>query len=681
LDIYIRKRGSGPSIVAVAAFLFGLLIGFSACYAIFVPQGEQSGPPTVASLPSDQTPEGESPEPGPSAPPVDTPPEPETPAVAETPPDPGTELEMLEDTWVARHLFLAINGTKLDDATRDLLAELKPGGIVLTGENITSKIQTIGLTKSIKDAVGLGKDIDSLPLIAVAQEGGEAGNPLRLTDAPSLASIGERRDLELARAVGLNYAESSVGRGIGVLFAPILDVYAADTPEAVRARSLGADYQAVRSLGLAFAQGVTQGGVIPVVKHFPGIGAATGDGRETIAVLPNEIPLEEVVFPFNEAVTRGIPGILVGHVAVPAFDTDAPNRPASLSPKMLTDLVRKTWKYSGVIVADDLTAPAIAQALSPGEAAVQAFAAGCDAAILLDPDFKTIRDVVSAVDEAVNAGVLSRTALSDSKERLDRWQQWLRKPVPGITGEIPPLPPLQVAGETPTPALTAPLSPASTYTVVSGDTLYKVAQTYNVTIQQLQEWNNLRNTTLRVGQVLAVGPATAEPESEPAATPEALPAEPVEAQAEPEAPAEPDAQAPAEESSEPPESAMPPEEVPEETPEIVEAVATTVTHTVKAGEYLATIANTYGVAYQDIMRWNNLSSTNIYAGQKLTIHQGGEPAPEAAAPEAAERTYTVQRGDFLGKIAEQHGVTVRQLMDWNNLSSIDLEVGQVLVIK
>jgi LysM repeat protein len=65
----------------------------------------------------------------------------------------------------------------------------------------------------------------------------------------------------------------------------------------------------------------------------------------------------------------------------------------------------------------------------------------------------------------------------------------------------------------------------------------------------------------------------------------------------------------------------------------------------------------------------------------LTIHQGGEPAPEAAAPEAAERTYTVQRGDFLGKIAEQHGVTVRQLMDWNNLSSIDLEVGQVLVIK
>ncbi len=664
MDIYIRKRGTGPSLVAVAAFLFGLLIGFTACYAIFVDHGGPAGPGKIASLPPEAAAPAQPPAEQPP-PKVETPPEPESPAPSEAPPAPGTELEQLEDAWAARHLFIAVKGTKLDDATRDLLAELKPGGVVLQADNITIKTQTIGLIKSIKDAVGLGKDIDSLPLIAVAQEGG-AMNVMNLSDAPSAATIGEHRDIEFARSVGQNFASAAADRGIGVLLAPVLDVYPADAPEILRARSLGTDYQVVNSLGLAFAEGVTLGGAIPVVKHFPGLGYAKGDGYETVAVLPEDVPLEEVVFPFNEAVTRGVPGILVGHVAVPAFDTEAPNRPASLSPKMLTELVRGTWNYSGAIIADDLSAPAITKSLSVGEAAVQALAAGCDAAIVLDPSFDTIRGVVGAIDDAVTAGVLSRESLSDSKERLDAWQQWLRKPVPGLTGAIPELPPLPAAGETEAPVPAAPLSPAQTYEVVGGDTLYKIAQTYHATIQQLQDWNNLKNSTLRVGQKLIVSPPEATPK------PEAAPAPPAEGPAETAEPSEPTAEAP--------ESAMPPESVPDEAPEPV-AEQKTVSHTVKPGEFLATIADQYGVTYQEIMRWNKLSSTNIYAGQKLTIHVGGEPAANASAPQPEEQKYTVQSGDFLGKIADQYGVTVKQLMEWNNLSGIELQVGQVLVIK
>ena len=708
MEIYIRKRGSGPSIVAVIAFIFGLLIGFTACYAIFGPHAAAPpGPREIASLPPDLPAPSEEPAPPPV---TDAPPEPETPAVAEPPPAPGSELEMLEDAWAARHLFVAIQGTKLDDATRDLLAELKPGGVVLTAENITIKTQTIGLIKSIKDAVSLGKEIDNLPLIAVAQEGGDM-NVLNLSDAPGAATIGKRRNIEVARGYGQDFAKSATDRGIGVVFAPVLDVYPADAPESEQARSFGTDFQVVNSLGLAFAEGLTLGGAIPVVKHFPGLGYADGDGRETIAVLPENVALEEVVFPFNEAVTHGVPGILVGHVAVPAFDKEAPNRPASLSPKLLTELVRGTWNYSGVIVADDLSAPAIAQTLSVGEAAVQALAAGCDAAIVLNPDFATIRNVVTAIDDAVKAGVLNRAALSDSKKRLDAWQQWLRKPVPGLKGTIPELPPLPVAGETVAPAPAAPLEPARTHKVVSGDTLFKVAQTYDVTISQLQEWNNMKGTTLRIGQTLIVSPAaqTPKPEPEPAGS-EAPPAEPEpaapadsepetpdsamppeevsEEAPEPEAAAETAPAAPADSEPETPDSAMPPEEVPEEAPEPEAAAENapaagqkTVTHTVKSGEFLSTIADQYGVAYQDIMRWNNLSDTNIRAGQKLTIHTGGEPEAAAAAPEPAEQKYTVQSGDFLGKIADQYGVTVQQLMEWNNLSSIDIRVGQVLAIR
>ena len=79
----------------------------------------------------------------------------------------------------------------------------------------------------------------------------------------------------------------------------------------------------------------------------------------------------------------------------------------------------------------------------------------------------------------------------------------------------------------------------------------------------------------------------------------------------------------------------------------------------------------------------NWTKKNSQAGvpQKLTIHTGGEPQAAAPAPEPAEQKYTVQRGDFLGKIADQYGVTVQQLMEWNNLSGIDIQVGQVLVIR
>ena len=748
MNIYTRKQNSVLTFLFLGSFVFGLLIGFGLCYAIFAGKGavqevqHAAAPSTEAPAPPD--------EPAPSEPPVE-PAEPssETPApppveTATLPPEPSG-LEEVEDSWAARHLFVAVNGTKLDDKTRDMLAELKPGGVVLAPGNIGNKVQTIAFIKSIKDAVGLGKEIDSLPLIAVAQEGGKH-NILNLpaADAPNAATIGEHRDLEYARGAGLSTAESLEKRGIGILLAPVLDVFANGAPDAMKERTFGTDYTVVRALGLAFAEGVTQGNVIPVAKHFPGRGAEGGDGVASLATLPDSAAQTEIVFPFMEAAGHEVPGILVGHVAAPGLDKDFPQRPASLSPKLIQELVRQKWQYKGVIIADDLAVPAIAEAMKVEDAAIQAFAAGCDAVLLLDGDPDRVRAVAAAVDGAAAAGTLDRRLLSESKKRLDAWQQWLRKPVPGLKGGIPELPPLEVAGE-PETGETPPAEPAGQqiHTVVRGDTLFKVASTYKVTIKQIQDWNKLKSDNLRVGQKLIVSAAPAEPAApapapepapepvpepapapEPAAppatetpAPETQPAAPAPVQESPAAtgdaaPAAPegttapaDAAAPATETPAVPETAQPPADVPAEeaappapeqpveTPapaapvEGQPANTKAVKHKVKAGEFLATIASEYGVTYQDIMTWNGLSKTGIYAGQELTLYvpqDASAPAPAAPAAPAAQEssaTYTVQRGDFLGKIAEKHGVTVKQIMDWNGLKSIDLQVGQVLKVK
>ncbi|MCC6486049.1 MAG: LysM peptidoglycan-binding domain-containing protein [Candidatus Hydrogenedentes bacterium] len=719
MDIYSRKRNSVLTFLVVGSFVFGLLIGFALCYAIFADRGA-TPPIQQAMAPPD--------EPAPAEPPV----EPVEPAVESPPPPVDTAppppepagIDDLEDTWAARHFFVAVKGAKLDDKTRDMLAELKPGGVVLSASNVKNKIQTIPFIKSIKEAVGLGKDIDSLPLIAVAQEGGKL-NVLNLppAEAPSAAAIGERRDLEYARGAGLETAKSLESRGIGILLAPVLDVFANGAPDAMKDRTFGADYTTVRALALAYAEGVTQGNVIPVAKHFPGRGAEGGDGVSALATLPDSPAQTEIVFPFMEAAGHEVPGLLVGHVAAPGLDKEFPQRPASLSPELIQKLVRDKWQYKGVIIADDLTAPAIADSMKVEDAAVQAFAAGCDAVLLLDGDPDRVRAVAAAVDAAAAAGTLDRRLLSEGKMRLDAWQQWLRKPVPGLKGGVPELPPLEVAVE-PGTEEAPPAVPAAqqTHTVAKGDTLYKVAATYKVTVQQIKDWNKLKSDTLRVGQKLIVGaepapapaPAPApepapEPPAEPAPTPapaeETPPAAPAPADGTPApagepaatapetaAPAPAEGTAPATEPPAAPESAQPPADVPAE--EAAAAAPTegqpantkAVKHKVKAGEFLATIASEYGVTYQSIMEWNGLTKTEIYAGQELKLFvpaDAAAPAPAPAAPAAADSpaTYTVQSGDFLGKIAEKHGVTVKQLMDWNGLKSIDLKVGQVLKVK
>src|SRR5690606_30411202 len=120
-------------------------------------------------------------------------------------------------------------------------------------------------------------------------------------------------------------------------------------------------------------------------------------------------------YPFAQAVVAGVPGMLVGHIAVPRLDEAHPQRPASLSPILVREFLRNRWAFKGVILSDDIALAAAATGGDVGKAAVLALAAGCDALILADPAPERIRGVCDAIETAVNDGTLSLENLNESK--------------------------------------------------------------------------------------------------------------------------------------------------------------------------------------------------------------------------------------------------------------------------
>jgi len=697
VNIYLRKRSRSSSGTLLVTFVFGFAIGFFVAYAFFggspKPFPVPAAPP-VAALPAEQ-------------PAAEAVPMPESPQ--EAPPEPIAEAPApAADIWPGRFIMISAPKT-MDDDTAAFLAEVRPGAVLLRETHLRDPKRTLETIISIKKAAGFGQVLSDLPLIAVEQEGGKI-NPLGLESAPSAAELAKTRDTEAARLLGQATAEAALPRGIGIVLAPVLAVLPKGVKnDAMEGRMFGSDQEMVANMGLALADGISLGGAISVAKYYPGVGIAKNQGTG-MQVLDAESPkLAELMYPFWEAATAGLPGILAGHVAVPSLDLLEPDRPASMSPVLIRRILRNDWKYSGVILADDVCSPELAATAAPGKAAVDALAAGCDAVLALDTDFDAVRAVCSTIQEALDNGALSEEALVESRGRLEWWQTQLAGY--GVPQDQPSV---ELASERDIPAEPAPKPEV-------------------------------------VSQQAPAAPMPAEPAPEEPDVP--APAEPAPVQpapAEP-APAEPPASADTETTAETPSVAA-------GSDELVEIV-----HVIQPGEMLSGIAASYGVKQSDIVKWNKLKTTQIKYGFKLKIYRPASvpplppgpvtapepapgPAPETAAeqpppeseqpaateqpppapepeqpapakqpspapepeqpaatekagpvePEAAaaemaqpdqttvlvpnRRKYVVQAGDTLNSICQSLGIDAKLIMAWNGLENEDVSEGQVLII-
>jgi beta-glucosidase len=204
-----------------------------------------------------------------------------------------------------------------------------------------------------------------------------------------------------ARAVGINW-----------VLAPVCDVNNNPANPVINVRAWGEDPATAGALAAAFIRGLQATGVLGCAKHFPGHGDTAGDSHLELPVLPHSRSrLESVELPpFREAIAAGVAAVMTAHLSLPALD---PDRPATLSPAVLSELLRGTLGFTGLVVTDALVMEAIAGRYGAGEAAVLALEAGTDL-VLMPAD---ARAAIEAIAAAVAAGRLSRERLEASAAR------------------------------------------------------------------------------------------------------------------------------------------------------------------------------------------------------------------------------------------------------------------------
>ncbi|MEB3333875.1 MAG: glycoside hydrolase family 3 N-terminal domain-containing protein [Cyanobacteriota bacterium] len=217
---------------------------------------------------------------------------------------------------------------------------------------------------------------------------------------------------ELAHRYGVCTGVEARSLGLNWVLGPVCDVNNNRANPVINVRAWGERADVVADLAEAFIAGVQSQGVLACAKHFPGHGDTASDSHLDLPVLPHDRERLEAIElpPFRRAITSGVASVMTAHLLLPELDAE---RPATLSPRVLTRLLRHELHFDGLVVTDALVMEAIAARHAPGEAAVLALEAGADLVLMPADPWMAIEAVISAVDE----GRLSRERLWRSVER------------------------------------------------------------------------------------------------------------------------------------------------------------------------------------------------------------------------------------------------------------------------
>ena len=366
------------------------------------------------------------PAPAPEAAPTAAVPSPEstpTPALTPVPePDPLAEqlAAMTVEEKVGQLLIGGFEGTEIGDQATRLVQEYQVGGLILYGRNIAGAGQLVTLTNGLKALNG-----DGIPLfLSIDQEGGGVDRmPPEVRRTPGAYCVGQTGSVPAAQSYGDVLAAECAAFGLNLDFAPVLDVWSNPGNTVIGQRAFSADARTVAGLGPAAARRMMDQGIIPAVKHFPGHGDTAVDSHVGLPVVdksPEELEETELI-PFRAAIqsagTDGqVPAVMVAHILLTQLD---PERPASLSPAVVTGLLRDELGFAGAVLTDDLTMGAVTQSYGLGEAAVLAVEAGCDILLVCHgPD--SVPAVRTALLEAVASGRITAERLDESVYRILR---------------------------------------------------------------------------------------------------------------------------------------------------------------------------------------------------------------------------------------------------------------------
>jgi beta-N-acetylhexosaminidase len=333
-----------------------------------------------------------------------------------------------------------------DWVLRELEAGL--GGITLFAYNVREPAQLAELTGRLRDGRGI--------LVAIDEEGGDVTR-LEAADGssfPGALALGTVDDPALTEAVAAAIAAELAAAGVNLNLAPVADVNTNPQNPVIGVRSFGADPELVARHVAAFVRGTQGQGVAACAKHFPGHGDTAVDSHLDLPAAEGD--LEAALLPFRAAIAAGVQAVMTAHLLVPELDS----APATLSPRILTGLLREELGFQGLVITDALEMRAISGRVGVEEAAVLALGAGADALCVgHDLHEEAVRAIVRTLVDAVGEGRLALERLEEAAGRVRATARWAAPSADGARGR-------EVGGEAARRALRVQGTPA-----VNGDPL------------------------------------------------------------------------------------------------------------------------------------------------------------------------------------------------------------------
>lgn len=341
--------------------------------------------------------------------------------------------ENSDNTWVAEKLasmslrekiaqmiisysdgFLINESSSEFNRMSNLIENEKIGGFIFFKGNSVEEAKLINKLQGISET----------PLLMSADF--ERGTKMRLNDGslfPNNMALGATGNTDLAYQMGLQIAKECRAIGIHQNYAPVLDINNNPDNPIINVRSYGEDPLLVSKLGLSFIQGLQEGGVIATAKHFPGHGDTDIDSHSDLPVLNfSRERLDNLeLIPFQNAVDAGVKSVMIAHLSLPSIDDEA-FLPASLSEKIIDDLLNRQMGFKGLVVTDALNMAGIVKHFSTEDVAIRCVDAGVDLILMPQGESTTI----STIENAVNNGSISEERIDRSVKKILDAKNWLK---------------------------------------------------------------------------------------------------------------------------------------------------------------------------------------------------------------------------------------------------------------
>ena len=300
--------------------------------------------------------------------------------------------------------YVSTQGSEFE-RLRELIADIKPGGMILLQGDV---YETALLLNKLQR-------LSRLPLLVGADlENGLAMRLRKATWFPSAMAVGATRSPAYAYAIGRATADEARAVGIHQNYAPVVDINTNPDNPIINTRAYSDEQSLVDTMAGAFIRGLQEGGVIATLKHFPGHGSAGEDSHIGLPVIMfGRKRLDSLeLAPFRSGIASGAMSVMVGHMAVPALDS-TPELPASLSPRIVSGILRGEMNFHGLIVTDAMDMAGV-RGTSPGRAAVMAVQAGVDILLMTTGEENAAR----SLKEAVRKGELTVARIDSSVRKI-----------------------------------------------------------------------------------------------------------------------------------------------------------------------------------------------------------------------------------------------------------------------